>query len=745
MMQADTLTHLFLNRDGHWPGFKRQGLIRRADGALELMPRPQLTGTVPDSISRAGVPSGPCGIAVSGDGTVYYSDPVAHRISQIAGCDGNVCPVPCLGGDHGRHGRVDTPRGLLLLENQRGLFVADSGNHRIQIFDPDTGQLLAILGQRSVDGTDPGSAPGRLNTPWALTADAASNIYVLDYGNARIQKWNAAGDLIASFWDNVLASQTLTRPIGVCAAQVDSATWVFILEGSSPSQVFVFDADGHAVKGPDGKALGIGAGTLQSPLGVAASGTALYVGDNEARRIFEFSFGEYPAWVSTARGFDGPVAALALDKGGNLWVHAGTSDPPLQLAAGTAYGEKGYLWSDSPICIDRKVAWQRLQAELAPLADNAHLDLLVYTSNDPADVPAVSAASDDPFSDKKWRQCAHLLGSDLDDLYIGGQPAMCLWVAAQFSGDGAATPVLSQIQLQFDRDSYLADLPAIYRNDAQCGDFLLRLLSLFESIYDDVEDEIGELPALFDAQATPDAFLRWLAEWLGLELDDNWSTATQRQVLGKVFELYAQRGTPAGLRAMLKLFAGVDAVIEEPILEAAWWALPAAAETCCDVCAADAASAGTPTWQPTQTSLLGFTTMLAPAQPQGAVVGATAVLDQSHLITVDEFGAPLFSDVAYQFSVLVYRGQVMCEDVLPRVRALIEQEKPAHTTYQLCVVDPGMRVGYASRLGIDSVIGGPSRSLSLGDARALGEDTVLAGAPAARVGHSRLGRSTRLS
>jgi len=742
MAQPDKPTYLYLNRDGHWPGFKRQGLIRREDGALELMPRPLLTGTVPQSVKTAGAPSGPSGIAVDADGTVYFSDPAAQRIRQIVGCDGNVCPLSCLGGHDGQPGRFSTPRGLVLLKNRRGLFAADSRNHRVQAIDPETGQLLAVLGQPSAAATDPSSAPGRLNTPWGLAADSENSIYVLDYGNARVQKWNATGDLVDTFRENVLASHMLTHPVDVCAATVGGAIWIFVVEASSPSQVFVFDVNGNPVTTPTGTALTIGAGTLQSPLGVAASDSVLYVGDNQARRIFQFSFGESPAWVSEAHGYDGPVAALGLDGKGNLWVHAGTTEAPLQLVSDAAYAEKGYLWSDSPIHLDHpQVEWQRLKAELAPLADNTHVEFLVFTSDDAGGGPQISGSSADPLSDSKWRQRAHPPATDLDDIYVGAKPATYLWVAAQFSGDGSATPVLSQIRVQFDRDSYLDDLPVIYRDDIQCGDFLLRLLSLFESMYQDVEDEIGAMPALFDAKATPEGFLGWLAEWLGLELDENWSPGKRRRILGEIFELYAQRGTASGLRRTLKLFAGVDAVIEEPILNAAWWALPAVPESCCDSCASEAVAG----WEHTQNSILGFTTMLAPAHPQGAVVGTSAVLDQSHLITVDEFGAPLFSDVAYQFSVLVYRGQVMCADVLPRVRALIEQEKPAHTTYQLCIVEPRMRVGFESRLGIDSVVGGPSRSLSLGDAQALGEDTVLGGAVATRVGHSRLGQSTRLS
>jgi hypothetical protein len=38
------------------------------------------------------------------------------------------------------------------------------------------------------------------------------------------------------------------------------------------------------------------------------------------------------------------------------------------------------------------------------------------------------------------------------------------------------------------------------------------------------------------------------------------------------------------------------------------------------------------------------------------------------------------------------------------VRAVIEREKPAHTTYHLCVIEPRMRVGAQARLGIDTIV-----------------------------------------
>jgi len=61
---------------------------------------------------------------------------------------------------------------------------------------------------------------------------------------------------------------------------------------------------------------------------------------------------------------------------------------------------------------------------------------------------------------------------------------------------------------------------------------------------------------------------------LGLELDENWASAKQRQILGTIFELYAQRGTPAGMRRILNCSPGSMPSSRNRILNAAWWALP---------------------------------------------------------------------------------------------------------------------------------------------------------------------------
>ena len=738
MRDPDKNNFLFLNREGRWPQFQWRGLELRDDGALQLATVPLFPGRLPDAVRMAPVPDGPAGIAFDSVGTLYFSDPAGNRVMRIDGCDGNIARTPCIGGTDGQPTQFQTPRGLLIPPNRHSLFVADSGNHRIQIFDLDTYQLVAIWGQTNPNAPpQPGSLPAQFNTPWTLTADSAGNVYVVDYGNRRVQKFNTAGDVIPEFWDR--SSGSLQQPSDIAVWEQDCVR-IFVLDRGS-SKIFIFDVDGNSVLDPGGYAL-----SLNRFMGLAVAGDALHVGDNASKRLQRFRMGDGLELIGEAIGYEGPTAALLLDGRGGLWVHPGGALAPVRLECQQGFRMHGTLWGGPIQVDDTKVVWHRLQALAEPLAATAHLELFTYTSSDLQDDPTkdIDPEADNPFSDRRWQPGAPAGRLDVTDLYVGAAEAKYLWVGALFSGDGKATPAVSQLRAEFDHATYDQYLPAIYRNEANCGDFLVRLLSLFESFFGEAEGEIESLPALFDPKAAPKGFLSWLAGWLGLDLDGNWDEQEQRRIIAEIFRMSGERGTAAGLRESLRVFARVDAKIEEPILHAAWWSLPSPPGSCCEPCASSSTSDGQ-AWQATENSILGWTTMLAPAQPQGAVVGTSAILDQSHLITVDEFGSPLFTDVAYQFSVQVYRGQVMCPETLPRISAILDREKPAHTTYQLCIIEPRLRVGFQSRLGIDTVVGGAPRSVALGTAQALGQETVLAGPAASYLGvESRLGVTTRL-
>jgi phage tail-like protein len=518
----------------------------------------------------------------------------------------------------------------------------------------------------------------------------------------------------------------------------ESKTLLYILDDSEQS-VFVFDASGYPVGDRQGNPISFGSGVLQKPMGIAATREAVYVGDNQRRRILSFKTCDDYSFAGEAVGYQGPVAALALDDKGNLLAHSGKRLAPFRLTIGKGYRSKGLLWSDRIELRPYKLSWHRLQAVVKRSGSGAHLRLFVHTSNDQSDRPPVNLGADDSFSDPRWRPASTELFSDVDDLFIGGEPATYLWIGGLFSGDGLSSPVVSQLRVEFDHESYLRYLPAIYRDASPCGDVLLRLVSLFETFFSGTEASIEDLSVFFDPGVIPAEFLSWLAGWLALELDDEWDEAKKREAIARAFRMYSRRGTARGLRESLQFYAGVDAIIEEPILGAEWWALPAESVSC--DCKHSLGGPEERPWDETENSILGVTTMLAPAHAQGAVVGATATLDQSHLISNAELGAPLFSDVAHQFTVQVYRGQLSSAEALARVREVIRREKPAHTAYHLCVIEPRLRVGYQARVGIDTVVAGPPAPVGLGDERGV----VLAGQPAARIGQATtVGITTRV-
>lgn len=749
----------FLNVDGRWPAFKLDGLELGADGTLQLQSVPLLEGAdLIDDASASGKYF-PAGIAVARDGAIYFSDPDGQRVRRIDPCDGTISVVPCMGGEGSLPRQFNLPRGLLIPAYRDSLFVADNANHRIQVFDLASYQLVDIWGDSTADPGQPSNEPGRFNAPTTLAGDQNGNVYIVDYNNKRVQKFNRAGEVEPSFWEMVADCGVLKQPVDVAVHSSDKGTRVYIVDAVLHC-VFIFDENGNPVRTPENPDAAFGAEVLMNPLGIAVSDDAVYVGDNERLAILTFKRGKSYQFIGEAIGYHAPVLALAMLDDGTLLVHSDDGIALRRLAVRKGFRTHGAMWSSAISVSQVKTAWHRVEVEMGPLAAGAHLRLFVFTSDNKADAPKVDTNADNPFADPKWRPAITPTEgfADLSDLFVSGDPARFIWIGALFTSEGRSTPVVSQFRLEFDHRGYIDHLPTIYRNDSACKEFLQAFLSLFESLFDDVEEKIVDLSVLFDPAATPKDILPWLAGWLAVELNEDWDEAKQRRTIAQAFELYGRRGTAEGLREMLRVFGGVNAIIEEPIMDASWWSLPAAPAPCgcrpktssCG-CGQGTGSCGCSkkkgetAWEATENSILGVTTMLLPASPQGAVLGSSATLDQSHLITNAEFGEPLFSDVAHQFSIQIYRTQLHCAETLPRVQAIIEREKPAHTEYHLCVIEPTMRVGYQAQVGKDAVVGGPASQVLLHEGMKLDRKSSLGGQPAGTLGdQSRVGVSTRV-
>jgi sugar lactone lactonase YvrE len=127
-----------------------------------------------ESGAEAGHLDRPAGIAVDGDGDVYVVDRSGARVQRFTP-DGElladwVVPAAGLTSTH--------PIGLAVASDN-SLFVTDASQHQVHHLAP-TGELIESLGE-------PGAAPGQLRFPLALTLDDSGRLYVADSGNRRVQ------------------------------------------------------------------------------------------------------------------------------------------------------------------------------------------------------------------------------------------------------------------------------------------------------------------------------------------------------------------------------------------------------------------------------------------------------------------------------------------------------------------------------------------------------------------------------
>lgn len=695
-MNQDTRPFRYLNDDGKWPRFHWQRLALGQDGALRLPALPALEGTpapVPATLDAAPPPAG---AAADADGSVYFSDPEQGTVWRIDGCFGGVERVPCIGG-----AGLNRPAGLAIAPRRHALYVADAGSHCVKIYDLGKMALAEVL-----DGFD---------TPESVALDGAARLYVADSGARRVELFTGSGDKLAAFGDMVAASGHANDPGAVAC----DGSLVYVLDRST-HELCVFSQDALVEVVATG---------IESARVLTVIDGVLYVADPGRRRIAVWQrdqAGQYQH-VGDASGYDGPAAALAPDGAGGLLASPGAGVAPARLRLDASHAAEGWLWSDAIAFGTRAHEWNRLVAAI-DLPAGSHVDFFACTGARMA--PPPPPAPDGSFG-APWRA----VGTDVTDFFIdlAGRADEALWLGARLTNDLHATPALAQARVDFDQSSYLQALPAIYRESSACGNFLQRYVSLFESFFDELEAKIDGLPALLDPAAAPLDALPWLAGLLGLSLPQQRDEAAQRAAIAGAFARYARRGTAAGLRETLREEAGVRALIDEPLQAMAWWGLPAPSASC------KPGEAGA--WTDGGGSILGFNTMLAQAEPQGAVVGSTATFDRSQLIDDDEFGTPLFEAAAYRFLVRLYPGQLHCAGKLEQVRAIVDREKPAHTLYELCVIESGLRVGFQATLGVDTLLGaGPAGPAPLGEGA-----LVLGGQPRSRLGvDSRVGAGAQL-
>ncbi len=203
-----------------------------------------------------------------------FEDPYVKKRLQVAS-------LLTWGAQGVENGQFKDPHGLAV-DAEGHVYVADSGNHRLQKFGPD-GEFLAAWGSQ-------GNGPGQFNEPWGLTIDDEGYVYVADTWNHRIQKFDPEGNFLLQ-WGAFGNTQGATDEMpGLFWGPRDIAT-------DAQGQVYVTDTGNKRVQvfSPQGEFVrqwgmaGLMEGQFDEPVGIDLDQEGhVYVADTWNQRIQTF-------------------------------------------------------------------------------------------------------------------------------------------------------------------------------------------------------------------------------------------------------------------------------------------------------------------------------------------------------------------------------------------------------------------------------------------------------------------------
>jgi sugar lactone lactonase YvrE len=134
---------------------------------------------------------------------------------------------------------VVSPGGLALDTRNRLLYVADAELDQILVYDADTLKLVRKMG--TAGRKHELTSPGDFSKPAGVAVDPEGNLYVADTWNNRIQIFDADGNFISSFGKAGDGPGYFSRPKGVA---IDGDGHVWVADGMQ-DRVQVFTKEGQ--------------------------------------------------------------------------------------------------------------------------------------------------------------------------------------------------------------------------------------------------------------------------------------------------------------------------------------------------------------------------------------------------------------------------------------------------------------------------------------------------------------------
>jgi RHS repeat-associated protein len=322
-----------------------------------------------ESGSGVGQFNHPAAVAVDSKSNIWVVDKANNRIEQFTEGGGSPKAFGSLGSTGGK---LSSPSGIAI-DSSGNIWVTDTGNTRVEEFN-EKGEFVATFGTNvnktkvESGGTKAeknlctaasknvcqagtaGELEGQMKEPMGIAASSGGNLFVVEKGNGRVEKFSPTGAILANFGTPGTKEGQLKEPTSVAVAP-DGSLWVadtgnnrveewtsaysfvgVFVNGSEHPDAVAVDAAGNILVAEQGKGRilefstsgviltvfgegesGPGQLSLSDPVGIAANASGgVWITDPGHNQIQK--------WVRQAK-FDSQAVVIAYDKLGRPYQY----------------------------------------------------------------------------------------------------------------------------------------------------------------------------------------------------------------------------------------------------------------------------------------------------------------------------------------------------------------------------------------------------------------------------------------
>jgi hypothetical protein len=401
---TDATPHFLLDGLAGWRNASLDNTVLGDAGeSLTLQPLPSAIRPLVDPEGSFGGLQMAVGVAVDSEDRVYILDGQTCLLKRFDRCLQEFATLPCIGGPGVAPREFSSPRGLAIscCDN---IYVADSGNRRVQVFSIKGLALRNIWGPYEVQQLPDGitvkqtvpavtfatagpDCSGSLQFPpgtWQPSDVAVSSrnwTFVSDYANGLIHVFDSHGCWNAAYAGVSESSPQLVKPIRLT---LDTEGRIYVLQ-EGQTYVVVLNADG-TFYGKVGQPSDVLGKFCPTAIAVDVNGN-LCLSDCLTRKMYFYQTDAGGGWCSSPCTCcpNTVASSLIFDVTGNP-IFADGAHRVCQLSPQGAYPSSGYYYSDALDSRTYRCLWHRVVlVGCVPPGTSVRVDTLTSESEKPFD------------------------------------------------------------------------------------------------------------------------------------------------------------------------------------------------------------------------------------------------------------------------------------------------------------------------------------------------------------------------